>query len=184
MVRGELGFPLGAQLGELVADFARGAQALNGVEEVMRVAVLVEAAGGIVGGLALERADVAAEIQVAPLAGFDRVVFHGAHEFFEPRVFDALADLEVEVGAVQFLGETGFEFDFMRVLGALAEAEGLHPRTADEAGKAVEVRGAGAHAERFRGRDRVNYGQGPGEGEDLQQTAAMALVWFHGAGFE
>lgn len=47
VVRGELGFPLRAQLGELVADFARRTQALNGVEEVMRVAVLVEAAGGL-----------------------------------------------------------------------------------------------------------------------------------------
>lgn len=152
MIYGELGFPVRAKLAEFVADFTRGAQALDRVEQVVRITVLVEAVGCVLAGLALERADGAAEIQVAFFAGLHRFVVGGSNEFFEPGVFDALADLEIEFGAVQFFGETGFEFDFMRILVALAKAKSLHPHTADDAGEAVEVGGAGAHTKRFGGR--------------------------------
>ena len=165
MVRDELGFPLGTQLGQLVADFTRGPESLDGVEEVVRVAVLVEAVRGVLARLAFERADVATEIQVALLARLHGVAAHGAHELFEPRVLNALPDLQVEVGAIQLLGETGFDFDFVRVFGALAETVGLHTRPADDAGEAVEVRGAGADAERLGGHRHRDVG-GEHEGED------------------
>lgn len=171
---GEFLAPVGAEEGESVADGLGGAEAFEGIEEVVGVALFVKAAGNTRVFGAFERPDAAAEVEVSFSAGFESRISHVGEEVLQPGVFEAQADLEEEVGGVEFADEAGLDLDRVRVLRALTEAEDLDPMATHLAGNVGKVGGGGDHSERFGGRfggarGRSRHRQPEAQGDDADQ---------------
>jgi hypothetical protein len=141
MQRFERGLQGRTQFDEFVADQPRGFESLDGVEQVMRIAFFVEAAGhrrpAVVIG---EPAHAGADIQIGRASGLHTVVARAGEQVLEPGVFDAEPDLDEEIGLLQFSNETRQQVDDMGIFRAFGKAEDADLIAAEPLGEALEVR--------------------------------------------